>query len=266
MTEQATPEGATPRPVPDLGFFAGAPTGGGSSFGSGSGAVPAGYGGAPTSNQFGSAPAAHQFGSAPAVTPFGTAPAGTAFGAPGQRLAPPAAGRRSANATTKVVAGVVGLVLLAVAVFGGRFVWRHFFADPTLPETLMGAPRLVDASIEAGLREAQESVGAELTAGSEAKVALYTDGQGLGYMLFALRGSDRPGKGGEGDSAPAGWAESKHGNIACFQQPAQADTGLGVTFCVRGFFRRAVVVMAFGLTPPDPAMVARGTEEAWAAQ
>ena len=266
MSER-TPEDAAARPVPDLGFFAGAPAGGsGSSFGGGGGgAAPSGFGGAPTSNQFGSAPA-NQFGSAPAVTPFGTAPVGTTFGAPGQRVAPPAAGRGGVSPTTKVVAGVLGLVLLAVAVFGGRFVWRHFFADPTLPETLMGAPRLVDASIEAGLREAQDSVGAELTAGSEAKVALYTDGQGLGYMLFALRGSDRPGTGGEGDSATAGWTESKHGNIACFQKPAQADTGLGVTFCVRGFFRRAVVVMAFGLTPPEPAMVARGTEEAWAAQ
>jgi len=258
MSER-TPEDAAVRPVPDLGFFAGAPAGGsGSSFGGGGGsAPPSAFGGTPTSNQF---------GSAPAVTPFGTAPFGTAFGAPGQRIAPPAAGRGSVSSTTKIVAGVVGLVLLAVSVFGGRFVWRHFFADPVLPQTLMGAPRLVDASVEAGLREAQDSVGAELTAGSEAKVALYTDGQGLGYMLFALRGSDRPGNGGEGDSATAGWAESKHGNIACFQKPAQADTGLGVTFCVRGFFRRAVVVMAFGLTPPEPAMVARGTEEAWAAQ
>jgi hypothetical protein len=35
---------------------------------------------------------------------------------------------------------------------------------------------------------------------------------------------------------------------------------------MRSFFRRAVIVMAFGVTPPDPAMVARATDEAWKAQ
>ena len=249
MTERATPEDSAAGPFPDLGFFAGPPVGGaGSPFGGQQ------FGGTSTANQFGTAPAVNQFGGPPALTSFGT---------PTHHPEQPRPTGPSNGSTTKVVAGVLGLVLLVGAVLGGRFTWRHFFDAPELPETLLGAPRLTDPSLEAGLREAQEGVGAELTAGSEAKVALYSDGQGLGFMLFALRGSGRPG---DDDTAMEGWAESEHGKAQCFSKPAQAEVGLGVTFCVRGFFRRAVVVMAFGLTPPDPVMVARGTDEAWRAQ
>ena len=254
MTEPATPENPAPRPVPDLGFFAGASAGAGAPFGGAPAVSPLRAG--PTGNQFGTAPAANQFGGPPTVTHFVT---------PTHHAARATPVGRSISPTTKVVAGVLGLVLLVGSVLGGRFAWRHFAADPVLPDTLMSLPRVTDPATEAELQATQESMASELAVGSEAKVAFYTDGMGQGAMLFALRGSSRPGQDGR-EATTTGWAESKHGTIQCFQKPAQVQTGVGVTFCVRGFFRRAVVVMAFGLTPPDPVMVARGAEEAWQAQ
>lgn len=63
VTEQAPPEGSEPRPIPDLGFFAGPPTRGSSTFG---GARPTPPIGPPATGQFGAAPG-NQFGAAPAV-------------------------------------------------------------------------------------------------------------------------------------------------------------------------------------------------------
>ena len=85
---------------------------------------------------------------------------------------------------------------------------------------------------------------------------------------MALRGGEKPGFGDDGDDVDwtAGWAESTHDGARCYTQGAQSGAGVGVTFCMRGFFRRAVVVMGFGLAAPDPATVARGTGEAWRAQ
>ena len=260
MTERETPEGAATRPVRDLGVFAGpANGGGGSSFG-----APAGGSAGAASGQIGGGSSTNGFGSAPAGSPFGSAPAGSPFGGPSQQVAHSAPPTGSASPTLRLVVGIVGVVVLAGVVLGGRFGWRHFVATPALPDTLLSMPRLTDPSFADGLREAQQSLDDELTAGSTAEVALYSDGRGLGLMLFALRGSSRPGD--ADDALTAAWTKSAHGKVQCFEQPAQAAAGMGVTFCVRGFFRRAVVVMAFGVTPPDPVMVARGTEEAWKAQ
>jgi hypothetical protein len=162
-----------------------------------------------------------------------------------------------------VVAVVIGLVVLALAVTGGRFGWRHFVANPVVPDTLQGMPRLTDPEVEAQLSEAQDSLGSELTAGSEVKAAVYSHGRGSGYMLFAMRGSSRPG---EEDNSTEGWTESKQGKAQCFAKGPQAQAGFAVTFCVRGFFRRAVVVMAIGGVAQYPAIVAEATEEAWNAQ
>lgn len=254
VSEQAPPEGSDPRPIPDLGFFAGPPTRGSSTFG---GARPTPPIGPPATGQFGAAPV-NQFGTAPAST-FGTPSALVpSYGA--GPAGPPA---RSASSTLKVVALVVGLVLIAGSVTAGRFGWHHFVADPVLPDTLQGMPRLIDPSSETVMRAAQDDVGKNLTAGSKAKVALYSSSQGLGYMLFALRGSSKPQKSND-DLKDA--ATTTYGDVVCYAMPTEAGTAFAATMCMRSFYRRTVVVLAFGVTAPDPVTVAAVTDEAWQAQ
>jgi len=259
VTEPAAPETPSPpRPVPDLGFFAGPSSRGTSAFGGAPVAAPpsspaAGnrFDGA-AGNQFGSATAA-PFGAAAPLAPFGLDPG-----------VPTGPNPRSSVSTVAVVAVVVGLLVLVLAVTGGRFGWRHFLADPVVPDTLQGMPLITDPSFEAGTRAAQDSVAKDLTAGSKAEIGLYSDGQGLGYMLFALRGSSRPGQG-NGDDELKNAPKTTHGNVECYAMPS-APGAVAATMCMRSFFRRAVLVMAFGVTRPDPAMVARATDEAWKAQ
>lgn len=210
--------------------------------------------------------AGNQFGGAPAPV-FG-APA-PVFGAPqahdAWRAGPPGAAKSSKSSSVKVVALVIGLVLIAGSVTVGRFGWRHFVADPVVPDTLQGMPRITDPSFEAGTQALQDGVKKDLTAGSKAEVGLYSDGQGLGYMLFALRGSSRPGEG-NGDDELKDAAKTTHGDVECYAMPSAPGDAVAATMCMRWFYRRAVLVMAFGVTRPDPAMVARATDEAWNAQ
>ena len=117
----------------------------------------------------------------------------------------------------------------------------------------------------AGTRALQDGVKKDLTAGSKAEVGLYSDGKGIGYMLFALRGSSRPGKGNSDDelkNAP----KRTFGDVECYTIPSAPGSGVAATMCMRSFYRRAVLVMAFGVTSPDPVMVASATDEAWKAQ
>ena len=291
MTEQDRPHAAPPadptapvspaapppaaRPVPDLGFFAGAPQprdGGG--FG---GAAPASGGqfgtfGAPASpsSQFGGpAPTTQfgQFGGAPTdqlagpVSPFG----GPAPAFPGPAGPPPGA-RTGGGSTTKLVIAGVAVLLLLGSVLGGRFAWQQFVADPVLPETLGGMPRLAGAEADPELGSMQQGVTDELAAGGTAKVGLYTDGQGSGYVLVAVRGgSDSTDPESEPDLL-ASWTKSEQDGTTCYSKPAQAAEGVGVTMCVQGFWRRAVLVLGMAVTPPDPAVVAQVTDEAWDAQ
>ena len=261
------------RPVPDLGFFAGAPQprdggafGGsvapasGGQFGAfGAPAPPSQFGGAPT-DQFG------QFGTA---APGLGAP-GSPFGAPGPALpglpgSPPGA-RAGVGSTTKLVVAGVAVLLLLVAVLGGRFAWQQFVADPVLPDTLGGMPRLAGAETDPDLSTMQQGVTDELAEGGTAKVGLYSDGQGTGYVLVAVRGgSDST----DPESEPeilATWTKSEQDGTTCYTKPAQAAEGLGVTLCVEGFWRRAVLVLGMGLAAPDPGVVAQVTDEAWDAQ
>jgi hypothetical protein len=236
VTEQPPPYGsAAPRPIPDLGFFAGPPSRGTSSV------APAPVFGAP----------------APV---FGVPQSPDAW-----RAGPPAAAKTSMSSSVKVVALVIGLLLIAGSVTAGRFGWRHFVADPVVPDTLQGMPRITDPSFEAGTQALQDSVKKDLTAGSKAEVGLYSNGRGLGYMLFALRGSSRPGQGNNDDELKDA-AKTTHGDVQCYAMPAAPGDPVAATLCMRSFYRRAVLVMAFGVTRPDPAMVAKATDEAWKAQ
>ena len=246
-----------PRPVRDLGFFAAPqPRDGGSFGGSFGGAAPV----APS--QFGgAAPAAGgQFGTF-GDAPFG-APAPAYTGPPG----PPPGARRGTGPTTKVVVAGVAVLVLLLAVFGGRFGWQQFVADPVLPDTLGDMPRLAGAKSDAELGGMQQGVTDQLAAGGTAKVGFYSDGLGSGYLLFAVRGgSDSTDPGSEPDLL-AGWTKTEQDGTTCYTQPAQAAEGVGVTMCVQGFWRRAVLVLGLAATPPDPATVATVTAEAWDAQ
>ena len=291
MTEQDRPRDAPaadsaapvppPRPVPDLGFFAGAPQprAPGGAF---AGPAPASDG------QFGTfgatAAPPSQFGGAAAPTEggqfgtFGGAPAPTGqFGAPGSPFGAPAAAfpgppgpppgaRVGGGSTTRLVVAGVAVVLLLVALLGGRFAWQQFVADPVLPDTLGGMPRLAGAESASELSTMQQGVTDELASGGTAKVGLYSDGQGSGYVLVAVRGgSDSTDPGSEPDVL-ATWSRSEQHGTTCYTKPAQAAEGLGVTMCMQGFWRRGVLVLGMGLTAPDPALVAQVTDEAWDAQ
>ena len=139
-------------------------------------------------------------------------------------------------------------------------------ADQVLPDTLGGMPRIAGAEADAELAGMQQGVAGDLASGGSAKLALYTDGRGTGYVLIAVRGgSSRPGSGSDAD-ALASWSKSEQGGTTCYSKSAQAAEGVGVTMCLQGFWRRAVVVLVMGVTPPDPAVVAQATEEALDAQ
>ncbi|MEP6760097.1 MAG: hypothetical protein ABJA93_01870 [Sporichthyaceae bacterium] len=264
MSEQETPQGSTPRPIPDLGFFAGpVQARGDSSFG----APPNASGPRPGGGQFGSAPGASQFGAAPSASQFGTAPAST-FGtpsalAPSYGAGPAGPPARSVSSPVKVVAIVVGLLLIVGSGTAGRFGWRHFLADPAVPDTLQGMPRLTGPSADAAISQSQDSIGKFLTSGSKAKVALYSNGAGSGFLLFAVRGSSRPG---QDTSESKGEKESTYGDVHCSTDTlatGAAEAGGAATICVRTFFRRGVIVLGFG---SDAITVAAATAEAWKAQ
>ena len=153
MTEQdqqhapagdAVAPGAVPPPrgpIPDLGFFAGAPQPGAGTFGGssqfgGPPAPPSQFGGPPTPAPFSTAPA--PFGSPPA--PFGTAPA---------PLPPPRAAAGGSWSGTRLVRriGVPLAILVVLGAFGvGRFsgIAGFFAGDMTVPETMHGLPQSTD--------------------------------------------------------------------------------------------------------------------------
>ena len=253
MTEPEAPQGSPPRPIPDLGFFAGpAKPRGISSFGT---APPQAPSSSPAPSRF-SPPTVNQFGRATAAPPL----VGDPWGA-----GPPGAAKSSLSISPgKVVALVLALILIAGSVTVGRFGWRHFVSDPVVPATLQGMPRITDPSFEAGTQALQDSVKKDLTDGSKAEVGLYSDGQGLGYMLFALRGSSRPGQGDDDELKDA--PKTTLGNVECYSIPSAPGDGVAATMCMRAFYRRAVLVIAFGVVLPDPVMVAKATDEAWDAQ
>jgi hypothetical protein len=223
----------------------------------------------PAGNRFDGA-AGNQFGGAPAPVfgapaPVFGAPA-PVFGSPARvdawRAGPPGRANRSMSSAVKVVAIVVGLVLVAGSVMAGQFGWRHFAATPALPDTLQGMPQVTDPATQAGLAEVQQRMSETLTKGSEVKAGLYSSGNGTGYIVLSMRGGSGPDEDSD-DLADA--AQTTFGKVECFEMPTQAGLGDVPTLCVRAFFRRAVAVLVIGASPPA-ATVAQATDEAWAAQ
>lgn len=197
--------------------------------------------------------------------------AGPVWSAAGTTPAP-ATGRLTTadglSARWKAGIGIAVVVVLVGLGLAGRFGWQQFVADPVVPETLGGLPRLHDPSVEQGVGGALGDLRSELSDGSAVDVGFYSAQQGTGYILFAIRGGSRPGKGGSDDGSNpfAGWSRSEQDGATCWSRPAQTGAGVGVTVCMHGFWRRAVVVMGLAATPPDPVTVARATAEAWDAQ
>lgn len=252
QTQDARPDGAAParRAVPDLGFFAGAPAPGGGS------AVLGG-------SQPGGAPS--PFG-APAASPFGT-PAGSQVpwtSATGPHTQPSPSGHSSG---VKAAAAGAAVVLLIGLVLGCRFGWQQFVADPVAPDTLIGMPRVTSTGTVEVTRQLRDGLGAELSSGSKAEVAMYSDGQGSGLMLLAIRGGDRPGGSSGDDTDPfAGWDKSHVDGATCYSRSSQPTVGLGTTVCTRTLWRRAVIVFGVSTQPLTADSVARATNEAWDAQ
>jgi hypothetical protein len=253
-------EGAEPPrpPIPDLGFFAGAPTP--------SGGAP-GFGGSPpvgASSPFGT-PAASPFGT-PAASPFGT-PAPFDTSAPWAGTGQQPGARSGWSGRAKALVAAAGVIVLVAAVLGGRFGWQQFFADPVTPDTLMGMPKVTGAGTDEMAEQMRDQLGDELSSGSKAEVALYTNGQGMGLLLFAIRGSDRPGaSSGDGKDPFAGWTKSEVGDTVCYSQQAPTPTGIGTTLCTRTFWRRAVIVVGLSTPSLTAQSVAQATDEAWDAQ
>jgi hypothetical protein len=267
------------RPVPDLGFFAGAP------------APSAGAFGAPGATSSFGTPAAAPFGT-PQAAPFG-APTSSQFGQPGPApfgspAGPFASGPAPVGSTSvprpgsgagpgwKLAAAGGAVIVLVALVLVGRFGWQQFLADPVAPDTLMGMPKVGGADTDAMAAQLADGFGEELGSGSKTAIAMYSDGLGSGYVLAALRGgsgSSSSGNDSGTSSAPgdeeepfAGWAKTTMDGVDCYSQPAQAAGGMGTTVCMRDLWRRAVVVFGVASVPPDPATVARATNEAWDAQ
>jgi hypothetical protein len=277
QTQDTRHEGAEPPrpPIPDLGFFAGSPTPSGGSpvfGGSPVGGAPSPFG-ALAASPFGT-PAASPFGT-PAASPFG-APAASPFGAPapwaGAAGAPLQPTRSGLSTGWKAAAAAAAVVVLIGLVLGGRFGWQQFVADPVTPDTLMTMPKVTGPVADDVVAQFRSSMGDELSTGSTSEVAFYTDGRGSGYVLVAIRGGggNDSGSGNSSEAGStdpfAGWAKSTVGGTTCYSKPAQAAAGAGVTFCARGLWRRAVVVLGIADVPPAAPIVARATDEAWDAQ
>jgi hypothetical protein len=167
----------------------------------------------------------------------------------------------------KAAAAVAAVVVLIGMVLVGRFGWQQYVADPVAPDTLIGMPKVTSTGTVEITRQLRDGLGAELSSGSKAEVAMYSNGQGSGLMLLAIRGSDRPGGSSGDDTDPfAGWDKSHVDGATCYSRSAQPTVVVGTTVCTRTLWRRAVIVLGVSASPLAPDSVARATNEAWDAQ
>ena len=243
MTEQPTPNGpAAPRPVPDLGFFAGPAQRSGSPFGGAPVAAP------PSSPAAGSrfeGDAGNQFGSA--LAPVFGAPASPVYAAPSLQ-------RKTTSSFAGLPLGRIGaglLVLVVLGAFGlGRLpgLMAIFQGDLTAPTSLGGVPRMTVAGTSEQELEAERALEAENT--GDAVVAMYGGPEPM-FTLVAQRGKiDIDRELTEIGAAGKGYAA---GESTC------ATSATGVTLCLRT--SRTLSVMVISLVGAEP--VAAALDEAW---
>lgn len=243
MTEQATPRGAAPRPIPDLGFFSGPPSRSTSTFGGAPVAAPPA--GPAAGNRFDGA-AGNQFGSAPPA-PFGTVPPPAYEGVSLDRKPRSRAGF-SGLPGGRIVGAVVVVLVLGFFGYGRLDMLAGFLAgDLEIPPTLGGLQRATQP--EAIAEDANTVSRLERENTGDAMAASYTDGATF-YSLTAQRvrvDVDREFK----DAGVAG--QTQHvGESTCV-------VGNGVTACLRTSRSLTVLVNTSGATQQAAAAV----DEAW---
>jgi hypothetical protein len=251
VTEQPTPHGsAAPRPIPDLGFFAGPATRGTSAFGG----APVG---APSSspaagNRFDGA-AGNQFGGAPAPVfgapaPVFGAPAGPVYAGPSlerkPRSRPGFAGIRGGG----IIGTVVLLVVLGIFGFGRLDMLAGFLAgDLEVPPTLGGLQRVTDPGVVAEAEK--EAARLERKNSGDAIAASYSDGA-TSHLLVAQR--VRIDIDEEFKDAGAGGLGQSVGESTC-------AAVIGFTMCLRTSRALSVMVLSSG----TPQQAAAAIDEAW---
>jgi hypothetical protein len=181
VTEQETAQGSAPRPIPDLGYFAGpAKPRGSSSFGG----VPAQHpSGSPAPSRF-TTPSVNQFGNAP-TAPFGTVPPPAYAG-----VSPDHRPRSRPGFSGLRARGIIGtvVVLVVLGFFGvGRMSGLFLFlqGDLSAPTTLSGVPRVTGPAAEAAEREGRQVMSNQGT--HHPLVAIYNSGPTT-LILAAARG------------------------------------------------------------------------------
>jgi hypothetical protein len=272
VTEQDTPQGATPRPIPDLGFFAGAAKPrGSSSFGSApakatsSSPAPSRFS-TPSVNQFGSPPPAPQFGGPPAAAPFDGPPPAPPFGPPGQVNAPggfpqqPYAygpPKRRGLPVWAIVAIAVPIAFIGIGILAAIAipVFLNARSTPVAPAQLGGLSMSTDPQMNGAVTAISNEL-AKDGPGVKREIAGYGTLSG-GYVLMAFNARLDTDKEFRDLGASGAW--QNFGDVQC------ATSGDGHTnVCLHTSLRGAVEVAAFG--PVDLTTLARVTDEAWAAQ
>jgi hypothetical protein len=270
VTEQEPPQGGQPRPIPDLGFFAGPakPRGAISSFGSAPAQPPSSP---PAPSRF-STPSANQFGSTPPA-PFDppaqfTGPGGYpqpphaygppqpyAYGPPQPyAYGPP---RRGGLPVWAIIAICVPTVFIVLGILAAIAipVFLNVRNTPVAPDQLGGLTASTDPQMTQAVASIRNSVAKE-----NPRVKREVAGYGTltrGYVLVAFNTRVNP----EQEFRDFGASESRQifNDVQCATS-ATDDTSV----CLHTSTRGAVEVAAFGTV--DLAKLAAVTDEAWAAQ
>ncbi len=249
MTEQ--PNGpAAPRPIPDLGFFAGPSSRGTSAFGGAPVAAP------PSSpaagNRFDGA-AGNQFGGAPAPVfgapaPVFGAPAGPVYAGPSQAHKSRSRSGFSGIPGRGIIGIVVVLVVLGVFGFGRLDMLAGFLAgDLEVPPTLGGLQRVTEPGAVAEAAKEEERL--ERKNSGDAIAATYSDGA-TSHLLVAQR--VRIDIDEELKDAGAGGQGQNVGENTC-------AVAIGLTMCLRTSRTLSVMVLSSGTAQQAAAAI----DEAW---
>ncbi|MDQ1643565.1 MAG: hypothetical protein QOJ90_2916 [Actinomycetota bacterium] len=228
-TTPEEPPVAKAPPIPDLGFFAGPPRSGASSFAtqpsSTFGAAPPSQFGGPPPSQFGGPPPS-QFGTAPAPSQFGTGPAG---------YYPPAAASRGLGGLPAwaivVIAVPVGLALLgilaaiAVPVFlNQRAKALDAATTVVFPASIENLPR--QTGIDA--QNAMDSVLSRLPRDfRDAQAGIYSDRSRHQIVVLSMRPPKGAGRIPIDASVTDFWAGAHHGTptSVTMSEPVDRDAG-----------------------------------------